>query len=269
VHQLKNNKYQLSCVEKSIMPNETSVTEQVAHAKNIARRFQIDFFSGLVSGTTCAVLFHPFDRAIYLSVKHNRSFFIRQNFSTPYHGVTQTIIQRAFLGSAYYFVQEQMKKYAGPYLKNELQAGETAQHIAIGFAAGSAHGLMTNTVSLVKAHAWSDPKHNFKSSAMEIYQAAGYKGFAKGMLASIARDTVYGCTYEVVRSNLQKPLAQLNGDCSLYFTEKHRIFLCNTTAACLSTILVSPLNHARTMKFSTPPNQIPPNYCRSIERGVG
>ena len=71
------------------------------------RQMPINIASGMCTGVTIAGLFHPWDRALFLSVTNNRPFlyekmnsrFVTENFVQPYHGFAQTIIARTISNS--------------------------------------------------------------------------------------------------------------------------------------------------------------------------
>ena len=205
-----------------------------------------NIISGAISGTTCAIVFHPWDRASFLAQSNNRSFFAKSNFENIYHGVLQTACQRAFLGSAYYIVQNHIKTNTVPALKDKFRVHDVGCNLLIGLIAGTTHGIITNPVASVKTYTWGHHTRNFRSSIKEMYKTQGISAFIRGMESSIARDSIHGSTYEIVR-NVLRSLSTKDRDRN-YFTG----FLSDSTAACLGTILSAPFNHVRTVKFSTP-----------------
>jgi hypothetical protein len=58
----------------------------------------VSFFCGLIAGVAQAGLFNPYDRALYLSVKHKRPFLSSLNFQSPYQGFLQSVGGRALSG---------------------------------------------------------------------------------------------------------------------------------------------------------------------------
>ena len=92
---------------------------------NYKQKFNIDVASGLIAGIANSGFFNPWDRALYLSVKHNRPFLSMQNFKSPYQGFSQALVQRSFLGSIYYIAQGELNSYLFPYLRNNLDLSQT------------------------------------------------------------------------------------------------------------------------------------------------
>lgn len=62
---------------------------------------RVSFLCGLVAGVAQAGVFNPFDRALYLSVKHHRPFLSYEHFSQPYSGFLQSVGGRALSGGLY------------------------------------------------------------------------------------------------------------------------------------------------------------------------
>jgi hypothetical protein len=66
-------------------------------------------------------VFNPWDRALYLSVKHYRPFLDKLNFVRPFSGVLQTLTYRAISSGLYFPLEELFSKKLEPILKNENQ----------------------------------------------------------------------------------------------------------------------------------------------------
>lgn len=105
---------------------------------------------GLGSGLLQACLFNPWDRALYLSVKYNRSFLLFENFSHPMAGVTQSVLQRA-ISSGLYFPLEEIclqSLYFFSFPQNSYQ--RSMEIFFAGIVAGSFNGLLLNPLSRIK-----------------------------------------------------------------------------------------------------------------------
>lgn len=55
----------------------------------------VSLLCGLVAGVAQAGLFNPYDRALYLSVKHHRPFLDKRNFQNSFQGFLQSVGGRA------------------------------------------------------------------------------------------------------------------------------------------------------------------------------
>jgi len=210
-----------------------------------------DVGAGLFSGAFCAGLFNPWDRALFLSVSNFRPFLRWENFYKPYHGASQAVFQRAFLGGTYFIIQSQLKSNLRPYLL-ENGASEFSTQFCIGLLSGCMSGIFTNSISAIKYHTWGDAKRTFFSSAHEMWSQGGIKPFIKGTKATVLRDTTFGCTYEVLRYLMQSKLKQYD-----YDENNQYKFYCNFMATIVAAIASSPFNYARTIQYATPPHEKP------------
>ena len=225
----------------------------------IKKQLSIDVKAGLASGVFCSGLFNPWDRALYLSVKNNNPFLTKDNFRHPYHGFSQAIVQRAFLGSIYYIMQGELKHHLYPYLHHDLKTSETLSQFCIGSTAGSLTGLLTNSISAIKYHTWGHESRSFLVSTYDMWSHGSIKPFIKGTQATMGRDLIFGSTYEVSRHLIKNTFPKFNNtdDASLNF-------LCNSSAAALGTIASGPLNYVRTIQYATPPQEKPPTVLKAL-----
>lgn len=212
-------------------------------------RISIDIASGLFTGVFLAGMFNPFDRALYLSQVNKRDFLLAENFTSPYHGFSQAIVQRAFQSGVYYIMQGQMKSSLYPVLRN-MGFNEFFSQFSIGMSAGCLTGIFTNSISAVKYHTWGQEDRTFSSSACEMWRLGGYKVFFKGTTAMVGREVTFGATYEVTRSFARAALP----DSTLNFKKTYFDFWCNCMAAGLAVMASGPLNYARNIQYATLPN---------------
>lgn len=208
-----------------------------------------DLVSGFITGILCSALFNPWDRGLFLSVKYKRPFLSFDNFTAPYQGLTQAIVQRSILGSIYFVMQGQMKTYLAPYLHDQQGISEPKTQFCIGMVSGTISGIVTNPISAVKYHSWGKENILFSSSVKQMWAQGGIKSFIKGTRATVGRDMVFGSTYEVLRHLMQDKLSK-----SSLLEEYQSDFLYNTPAAAIAAIASGPLNYARNIQYATPPN---------------
>jgi len=215
------------------------------------KRLQIHLASGAIAGGSTAVLFHPWDRALYTSVKHDRPFLDRANFTTPYRGLTQAVIQRTLSNGLYFFMQKEIKGAIYCALPHTVSNRDSVAQFSTGLLAGSFCGILTNPVSAAKYHSWGS-HCSFSKSTQIMWKQGGYKPFIIGMRATVIRDGLYGCIYELARTLLSN-LELFN---SLSFEPAPIQFICNLLAAAGATVLSSPINYARIKQFSTPLGEV-------------
>ena len=219
-------------------------------ALRIYRQLTVDTTSALFSSILCSALFNPWDRALYLSVKYQGSFLSMANFVSPYQGILQSMVQRAFSGSIYYIMQGQMKSFLYPYLRNSLGVSELPSQFFVGMFAGSTSGILTNGISAVKYHTWGQDNRTFISSVREMWSLGGYRTFVKGTGATMGRDMMFGSTYEVLRNLLRSNHLVTGSNDS--FKNESLNFLYNSISAGVATIVSGPLNYVRNIQYATP-----------------
>eukprot|EP00730_Choanoeca_flexa_P018799 TRINITY_DN9160_c0_g2_i1.p1 TRINITY_DN9160_c0_g2~~TRINITY_DN9160_c0_g2_i1.p1 ORF type:complete len:323 (+),score=30.55 TRINITY_DN9160_c0_g2_i1:139-1107(+) len=199
---------------------------------------QNDLVASVVTGTILAGAFNPWDRALYLSVKDDRPFLSRSNFVRPYEGFRQAMAQRIVSGGLYFFLQGLAQDTLQPAMQRHgYSAGDQA--MAVGLSAGFANGIMLNQLATVKYYTWNKSGRNlsFLSACARMYQQAGIRPFLRGMMATGARDMVFGLTYEWIRSRYRDKLST-----SALFV--------NMTAGAAATVVSGPLNYVRNMQYA-------------------
>jgi len=180
----------------------------------------VNVCAGLGSGVCQALLFHPWDRALYLSVVHKRPFLSKPNFVMPLQGLAQTFVQRTASGALYFVLQGSL----APLFSNPL---------ILGLAAGSSSGLCLNFVAAVKYRTWSDAPVDarFARVAASMWTRGGLSVFWRGAGATVVRDAMFGAVYELTRNSLGAVLG-----------------------AAVATLVSSPVNYVRSIQFGTRPN---------------
>lgn len=219
----------------------------------ISQQANVDIASGFFTGLTCAGLFNPWDKALFLSVKHRRPFLSRANFSSPYQSFLPTMAQRALQDGNYFIFQGQLRSHLYPYLRYHLGANEYLAQFCIGMLAGSFSGITTNSISAIKYHTWGQEGRSFITSAREMWQQGGLQPFLKGTVATMSRDATFGSTYEVLRTMLNKSLVQHKNQTSST-TVAYLVPMCNLIAAGVATIIARPFAYARAIQYATSPN---------------
>ena len=119
----------------------------------------------LCSGAIQAILFNPFDRALYIRVQQKRRKFLdRRNFQAPFQGFANAAVYRTISSASYIFWQDSCR-----YFINEINDGFGAEgpsrfthesnpllySAVTGVAAGAANGLALNNMQAVKFQMWS------------------------------------------------------------------------------------------------------------------
>lgn len=215
--------------------------------------------SGLFSGAFCAGFFNPWDRGLYLSIKHQRPFLSAANFAHPFQGVFQAVVQRSFAWGSYYMVQGEMRSYLKPLLINQWHWSESGAQLVIGLTAGSVSAFVNNPLSVIKYHTWGNDKRRFISSILEHWNHDGLNAFTKGLGPTLARDMVFGVCYEEFRHLTYQYMRHFlpnNHENPGHFVVPLK-FGSDVLAAGLATIFSSPFNYVRNIHYATPVKEQP------------
>lgn len=220
----------------------------------------IDTVSAFFAATLCAILFNPWDRALYLSSNKNNRFFSKENFNKPFHGFPQAILQR---GAVYLLMQTKLEHSLKPLLRKEFDFSESAAQLSVGVLAGGVNGLSLNSIIAIKHHTWGDPNRTFSSSVQMMWAKGGYHAFLNGVHASALRGVIYGGVYEVSR----KWIGEASSQNAMIGYESQRKFFSNWCAAMLACIAASPIVYMRSIQHATEPGVTPPTM-RTILNAV-
>lgn len=184
------------------------------------------FISGVSTGLIHAVLYNPYDRALYLSVKNSTKFLNKNNWIHPFQGLNQSLFHRTLYGGLYFTVQSIVSKH-------------TNNSLYIGLAGGIVNATILNPISVIKYNCWGHTNMPFIRSVSDLYRIGGLKVFTKGMSSTVVRDIVFCCAYETLRNKKSKSVLD-----EVY----------NLGVGITSTILASPFNYMRNIKYATPSN---------------
>ena len=144
-----------------------------------------------------------------------------------------------------------MSRNLGSRLEGHLD--ESAVLFLVGMAAGSANGLVLAPLSAVKYYSWGTEGSRFFGVSRNMFQRGGVRPFFKAAGATVCRDMMFGCVYEVMRYSLKRHVLSANGD------ERGKTLLANVVAGAVATALSGPLNYVRNMKLSTQPQHSAPS----------
>lgn len=216
-----------------------------------ARRTRANLLAGLTVGAISTGLFNPWDRALYLSLITNRPFFHLQNWLHPWHGMSQTVIQKTLQGGLYFSLQAY---FADLVHERFSQTGISPrfERFSVGLAAGLVNGLLMNQLATVKYYAWRrDRGEGFAEAARGMYQRGGIPPFFKGIHMTAMRDVVFGCAYELIRGFNRDLLEQWTQSRAATDSPHISVFWADMTAAGLATMLSGPFNYIRSVQYAS------------------
>ncbi len=213
--------------------------------------YDVDTVSAFFAGITCAALFNPFDRAMFLASNNKSPVFIWANFTKPFHGYVQAVFQRAFV---YLFLQAKLEHAMKPYFRDQLNLNENIEKLCLGMSAGFINGIVMNPVIATKHQMWTKDSNTFFAISKKMWMEGGCKSFSNGMVSSIVRNMAFGSVYEISRGLIGKTLVYYAGNDQ----NKMRLsFFSNLIAAGFGTMIVSPFIYMRSVQHATPPGQTP------------
>eukprot|EP00922_Rhytidocystis_sp_ex-Travisia-forbesii_P005167 GHVS01007552.1.p1 GENE.GHVS01007552.1~~GHVS01007552.1.p1 ORF type:complete len:368 (-),score=30.22 GHVS01007552.1:271-1374(-) len=158
---------------------------------------------GLAAGTVQSVLFNPWDRAMYLSVKSKRPFFDRANWNQPYQGFGQAILHRT-LSNGLYFPFETF--FSGFFVRRSVGAEATlhdlsvhphlscSELVLVGILSGACSGFILHPLSAIKYRCWGFESTPTFTSAVSKFYSAGHlrSSLARGLVSTLQRDIIFG-----------------------------------------------------------------------------
>jgi len=202
------------------------------------------YLCGLVAGVAQAGVFNPYDRALYLSVKENRSFLSWQNWKAPYSGFFQSIGGRALSSGLYFPLEHYFLHFIRPHAGDDpgrtmTSSSYSHEHFIAGIAAGAANAIVLNPFSAIKYKTWGrEISRGMWAEASRMLRKAGLRPFWNGLLPTLYRDVVFGGCYTYLRFRIQ----------DLGHFEQWQA---NCLAAALATIASGPFNYVRNIQYGT------------------
>ena len=198
-------------------------------------KFPTAIACGLSTGIFQAIIFNPYDRALYLSVENNRKFFDTRNFlSGTMKGVLPSILQRG-VSFGLYFPLEGIARE----IFNRFGITTGGSDSAAGLLAGGFNGLITAPLNAAKFAMWRDKDpQNIK----QVVENGGVRALMRAAPATVCRDAVFGLVFSFLRHR---------------GSNKESGFITNAAAALVATTLSSPFNYARLKQYAVPASQQP------------
>lgn len=203
----------------------------------------LSILCGLISGICQAGLFNPYDRALYLSVKHNRPFLSRINFQNGYSGFGQSVFGRAMASGAYFPLEHFCLSLAIP---DDGKSHPLYVFLA-GTSAGAMNAIILNPLSAVKYKTWGRViNRGMWVEASEMFHKGGLRPFFNGLKPTLFRDIAFGGCYTYLRYAINGPLPD------------HHQWLGNMISAGIATMVSGPFNLARNEQYATRSKKVAP-----------
>jgi hypothetical protein len=204
----------------------------------------IEILVGTLTGLIQTFIFNPIDRALYLHIKDHTNFLARSNWVNPYHGVFNALGNRVIQYGFYYNIVD---FYLDIAMGIDV-LGSTSKRVAAGIATGVTTAVLLNPVSCVKYHSWGT-EHKLSYVAGDMFRRAGLYSFTRGLGTTAFRDSSFSTMYLACKRHIDAA-----------FEDEGRRFLGNLTVSCLATIVTSPINYVRNMKYAAGYEQSNPSF---------
>jgi hypothetical protein len=201
--------------------------------------------AGFGTGLIQAIIYNPPDRALYLTLKKtinvneqcSTKFLHRSNWTKPFQGLKQSLLHRTLNGGLYFSIQSMMSRH-------------TDNSLYIGLVSGTTNAVLLNQISVIKYNCWNTSHKTrngndltFFESMKNLYKDGGFKIFTKGMSSTVLRDIIFCTMYETCRKK-NSPAYTITIYDEMY----------NLGIGVFATILSSPFNYMRNIKYATPSN---------------
>ncbi|KAF4657608.1 hypothetical protein FOL46_007354 [Perkinsus olseni] len=222
---------------------------EYTHSKNGESKHPIGLMMcGLNAGLMQSLIFNPYDRALYLTIKHSkdtsgyhRRFLDRRNWPRRpgqyFEGVGPAVLQKA-VSFGLYFPMEEL------FLSSPLVEQAGGAWLA-GTLAGLANGIFTTPFNAVKFSIWRTSQQQYSNPVTainvlkDIQGREGLRGLFRGCVPTVYRDVTFCLTYATMR-HVHSNDPQAGG------------FLGNMASAIVATALSSPFNWVRLQEYSHP-----------------
>lgn len=214
--------------------------------------------AGVFSGVAVAGIFNPWDRALYLSVVHERPFFALENWKAPYTGFYQVLVHRT-LTSGLYFPLFDIFREPSETIVNAAHLTHAyapnlhglAVSFLVGNLAGATSGAVLNPLTAIKYSAW-DTQHSFLHTCKLMYSSGGTRPFINAIGPTVIRDTIFGGCFSTTKHTVTMYWIKSDDTDN---KRKLKDFIASAAGGAAGTILSAPFNFVRNIQFGTPPNE--------------
>ena len=187
------------------------------------------------------------------------------NFKAPFQGIYTTIFARTISTGLYFPLLDILApRFSNTFsIQNNslllaFLVGNTAGKNTIllvfckVFFLGVISGTTTNFLNVIKYRSQGCDNGQFLSTAHKMWKHGGYRPFFNGMIATMLRDIAFGGSFSVIREILRKDENQ-----------KYQ-FCIDLVAGCIATVVSSPFNYCRNVKYQAPPDKQPESIGRLL-----
>ncbi len=225
--------------------------------------WKMNFIDSACTGGIVGCIFHPWDRALHLSMLNVRPFFLKTNFTHPLQGISLVMIFKPITNGSYLFFQSELHKNLKPVLLENKQSESTA-NILIGLTSGLLEGIIKTPCNALKVYSWNHPgTSTFRNTTDMITRPRGMRSLFAGSVNTMQRDGTFGSVYEFTRFKFRKQIdTKSYSPCQVMGWN----FLSDSLAAGIATICSSPWNLTRILNQSKNSQDKPISSMKVMER---
>lgn len=174
-----------------------------------------ELLAGLLTGISNTIIFNPYDKALYMQVKNNTTFFNKNNWIQPYTGISQSLIHRTISYGLYFPIYDFYKRNT-TFTNYKI--------ILDSVLTGCTTSILINPINIIKYNKWNNISTKYNLFIL-----------TKGIKYTILRDSIFTLNYNYLNQKYNK----------------NKNILLDIILGCISTLCVSPINYCRNIVFSS------------------
>ena len=230
-----------SSVEAASFPKRGEPTKKPKVSETLR-----EFSAGIIQGAVIAGTFSPWDRALYLSVKDQKPFFEPSCWRNPYQGFLNGMLQRTLSAGLYFPLFDFYIKPLRELIPGKDGSKSIYSTVLAGNFAGVTSGVVLNSLCVVKYGNWGSEVSALQTAKL-LFRRGGIRTFFNATGTTAMRDAIFGTVYAGIRYQIA----------SSESPSKYQSMFASVVAGGTGTVISSPLNYARNMKYAAGTSGLP------------
>lgn len=174
---------------------------------------------GIVTGIISSLVFNPIDRALFLRIREQKSFFNRALWTNPYQGVSKAAYSKVVGYGVYFSIYDICRDRHSVFFSSMATALSTT--------------CLTHVFNVHKAYQWSHLDGSISKGVVALAREQGIRFFFRGIFYTALRDCLFTGLYFSLSS-------RFNPD---------KNFTANVLIASSASAVSSPVNYMRSRMF--------------------